>query len=161
MGVARLPRLVATAAAIVLAGCASTPEPVAPTAPPPVADAPPPTNIRPEELVGRWGLASYHKEADRPRTEAAARAQCTNPYTITRGPNGGIMMHLADEPQAQELRLKAGPGRNYVGLQGPAADPRDREIVSFDGRVMVLRFVDPEVATRYGTMIYVRCGARA
>ncbi len=32
-------------------------------------------------------------------------------------------------------------------------------MVSFDGRVMALRFVDPEVHGRYGTMVYVRCPA--
>lgn len=158
------PPLSAAAAfmSIALFGCAGGPglDP-APPSPPPVADAPAPTNIRPEELVGRWGYASYHKEPDRARTEAAARGQCNQPYTIGRGTGGGIMMHLADQPQPQELRLKAGPGRNYIGPQGPAADPRDREIVSFDGRVLVLRFVDPEVATRYGIGVYVRCGPRA
>lgn len=149
--------------ALALSACASGPSFDGPpaAAPPPVADAPPPANMRPEEFVGRWGLASFHKEADRPRTEVAARSQCNQPYTITRGPTGGIMMHLADQAQPQELRLKAGPGRNYIGPQGPAADARDREIVSFDGRVLVLRFVDPEVAGRYGTMVYVRCAARA
>ena len=35
----------------------------------------------------------------------------------------------------------------------------DREVVSFDGRVLILKWVDPEVAGRYGTMILVRCGA--
>ena len=39
------------------------------------------------------------------------------------------------------------------------AGQRDREIVSFDGRVLVTRFVDPEVSGRYGTSVYVRCGA--
>ena len=31
-------------------------------------------------------------------------------------------------------------------------------MVSFDGRVLILRWVDPEVQGRYGTMVYVRCG---
>jgi hypothetical protein len=34
---------------------------------------------------------------------------------------------------------------------------QDREIVSFDGRTMVLKWMDPEVAGRYGTGVYVRC----
>ncbi len=145
-----------------LAGCASPGTgPVPATQPPPVADAPPPANLRAEDFVGRWGLAAYHKDQDRPRTEVAARNQCNQPYTIGRGPSGGLLMHLADAPQPEELRLKAGTGKNYIGLRGPAADTQDREIVSFDGRVLILRFVDPEVASRYGTMIYVRCGARA
>ena len=36
--------------------------------------------------------------------------------------------------------------------------PRRREVVSFDGRVLILRWMDPDVQTRYGTMVYVRCG---
>ena len=34
----------------------------------------------------------------------------------------------------------------------------DREVMSFNGRVLVLRWLDPEVQGRYGTMVYVRCG---
>ena len=30
-------------------------------------------------------------------------------------------------------------------------------MVSFDGRVLILRWMDPEVQGRYGTMVYVRC----
>jgi hypothetical protein len=33
--------------------------------------------------------------------------------------------------------------------------------VSFDGRVMLLKFVDPETDGRYGTGIFVRCAPRA
>ena len=29
--------------------------------------------------------------------------------------------------------------------------------MSFDGRVLILRWLDPEVQGRYGTMVYVRC----
>ena len=57
--------------------------------------------------------------------------------------------------------LKGGSnGKNYIGpAEDPAPGQRDREIVSFDGRVLVTRFVDPEIAGRYGTSVYVRCGA--
>ena len=59
-------------------------------------------------------------------------------------PSGGVIMHLADEAQPQELRLKGGPGgKNYIGPPGPGGSEKDREIVSFDGRVMQTRFVDP------------------
>ena len=34
---------------------------------------------------------------------------------------------------------------------------QDREIVSFDGRVLVMKYVDPEVDGRYGTGVFVRC----
>jgi hypothetical protein len=122
-----------------------------------------PSRYTPEEIVGRWGLASYHRDADRARTEAQARSQCRNPYVIARGPGGGVMMHLADQRQPSELRLKGGPGgKNFIGPEGEeAGGPSDREIVSFDGRVLITRYVDPDAATRYGNMVYVRCGSRA
>jgi hypothetical protein len=154
----------------VAAGCSTTSwmpsmdfgSPAPPPPPPPTASAPPAPGIAMEDLVGRWGLASYHKETDRARTMTAARGQCNHAYNITRGPNGGVMMHLADAPQPIELRTKGGPdGKRFIGPDGPIGDPGDREIVTFDGRVMMLRFIDPEVAGRYGTMVYVRCAPRA
>jgi len=155
--------LAVAVAAAALTGCATQ----TPDMPPAAAGPPPapalPASIPARDLVGRWGYASYHKEADRPRTEAAARGQCGQPYVIGAGSSGGVLMHLADQAQQQELALKGGPGgKNYVGPgDAPAGDTRDREIVSFDGRVLVLRWIDPEIAGRYGTGIYVRCGARA
>jgi len=73
------------------------------------------------------------------------------------------MMHLADDRQPSELRLKGSQnGQNYIGLANePAGGPQDREIVSFDGRIMVLRFVNPEINGRYGTGVYVRCAPSA
>jgi hypothetical protein len=121
-----------------------------------------PASIRADEIVGRWGLASYQNPNDRARTEAAAKGQCKQPYVIGAGSSGGVIMHLADEATPQELRLKGSPGgKNYIGPAGPAGGEKDREIVSFDGRVLVTRFIDPDAATRYGNMVYVRCGARA
>jgi len=115
-----------------------------------------PSTIPPEKLVGSWGLGAFHQEGARARTETAARRGCNNPYKITQGPTGGVMMHLADARQPSELRLKGGPeGKNYIGPDGPVSDA-DREI-TFDGNVMVMRWLDPEVAKRYGTMVYVRC----
>ena len=81
---------------------------------------------------------------------------------IGAGQTGGVIMHLADQAQPQELRLKGSQdGKNYVGPDGPAAGPQDREIISFDGRVMIMRFIDPDAASRYGTSVYVRCAPRA
>lgn len=148
--------------AVFLAGCSTfgtsqqtaTPEPAAP---PEI-----PSTIRAAELVGNWGLASYQNPNDRARTEAAARAQCKNPYVIAQGPSGGVIMHLADEATPQELRLKGSQsGRNYIGPEGPAGGERDREIISFDGRVLVTRFIDKDAGTRYGNMVYVRCAPHA
>jgi hypothetical protein len=160
------PSVVATAlATAVSASACSMTLPSLPGASAPVEAPEPvalPPGFAPEEIVGRWGLAAYHKETDRARTEAAARGQCRQAYSIGRGPTGGVMMHLADSTQPEELRLKGGPGgKTYVGPAGGPGGQRDREVVSFDGRVLVLRWIDPEVAGRYGTAIYVRCGPRA
>jgi len=157
------PLAAAAVLALSLAGCAGTGTGYfGPSAePPPVAAiAPPPPNMNPGDFVGRWGYAAYHRDSDRVRTEANARGQCNNAYTIGRGPTGGVLMHLADAREPQELRLKLGrDGKIYLGPEGPAPDPRDREILTFDGRLLVMRWVDPEFATRYGTTVYVRCGA--
>ena len=156
------------AAALLVAGCSGGSlnlpgfsQPEAP--PPPQVAAPVPTlppAFPPQDIVGRWGLAAYHNVADRERTEAAARGQCKQPYVIGAGQSGGVVMHLADQATPQELRLKGSPaGKNYIGPAGPTPGEQDREIVSFDGRVLITRFVDPEVSGRYGTSVYVRCGA--
>jgi hypothetical protein len=170
-----LPPFAAVACALALAGCGggsfgglgnfggfgSSPPPDPATVQPlPAPEIP--ASIRSSEVVGRWGYAAYHKPEDRPRTETAARGQCNHPYVIGQGPSGGVMMYLADQSQLQELRLKGGPGgKNYIGPPGEAGGPQDREIASFDGRVMILRFTDAEVAGRYGTGVYVRCAPRA
>jgi len=156
-------RLLASATALcalALAGCTtSTPvvEASAPTAPAMTQPAIP-SQYRPEELVGRWGYGAYHNDTDLARTAAAARAQCGQPVVINRGPSGGVMMYLADSADLQELVLKGSQsGKNFIGAPGDAGGAQDREIVSFDGRTMVLRWIDPEVASRYGTGVYVRC----
>jgi hypothetical protein len=122
------------------------------------ASAPAPAGITRDVLVGRWGIASYHTDKDRKRTEAEARAGCKQPYTITQGPGDGVMMHVADDPKPYELRLKAGGGKTYVGFEAPAGDPQDREILSHSRSMLVMRFVDPDAQRRYGTFIYSRCG---
>jgi hypothetical protein len=156
-------------AALALSACATNPfssmnlNPFSSAEAPPPAPAPAvvpeiPASIRPEEIVGRWGYGSYHNEADRVRTQAAARGQCGQPVVINRAPNGGVLMYLADSAQLQELNLKGSPsGKNYIGPPGPVGGMQDREIVAFDGRIMILRWMNPEVANRYGTGVYVRC----
>jgi hypothetical protein len=148
-------------AALALGACATGPSPQAeapPTAPQPEL----PAKVRPSEIIGRWGYASFHDAKDRARTEANARGQCKQPFVIGQGPTGGVMMYLADSNQLQELRLKGSTsGRDYIGPAGETPGPQDREILSFDGRVMLLKFVDPEVDGRYGTGVFVRCAPRA
>jgi len=142
-----------------LSGCATGPQPEQPAAPAALPTLPP--AFPPQDIVGRWGLAAYHKEEDRARTEAAAVAGCKQPYVVTLGPTGGVMMHLADQATPTELRLKGAPGgKTYIGpAEEPPASAQDREVVAFDGRVLILRWMDSEVQGRYGTMVYVRCGA--
>jgi hypothetical protein len=144
--------------ALALGSC-TTNQPAVETPSPTPAVAPAiPSSIPPEEVVGRWGYGSYHRPEDLMRTEAAARAACSEPVVIDRGPNGGVMMYLADNAQLQELQLKGSQsGQNYIGPPGPPGGMEDRQIVSFDGRTMVLKWMDPEVDGRYGTSVYVRC----
>jgi hypothetical protein len=157
---------IASALTVFLAGCGSMSLPSlsstgAPEPEPGVAPEMPAT-IRSDEIVGRWGLASFQNPNDRARTEKMAREQCKQPYVISAGQSGGVVMHLADQATPQELRLKGSPGgKNYIGPAGPTPGEQDREIVSFDGRVLVTRFIDKDAATRYGNMVYVRCAPRA
>ena len=156
----------ASALTVLLAACSGMSLPSLSSGTPPEAEpgvAPEmPASIRADEIVGRWGLASFQNPNDRARTEKMARDQCKQPYVISAGSSGGVVMHLADQATPQELRLKGSPsGKNYIGPAGPTPGEQDREIVSFDGRVLITRFIDKDAATRYGNMVYVRCGPRA
>jgi hypothetical protein len=142
------------AAALLIASCSGSginmPSLTGPAASPPAYTA--------DQLVGRYGLAAYQRDEDRTRTEAEARQQCRQPYEITKGPGGGVVMHLADQSAPQELQLKGlAGGKTFIGPDGEAGGDQDREVVSFDGRVLVLRWVSSEIASRYGTAVYVRC----
>lgn len=154
-----LPTLMVLASlGLILAGCATAPEQPPPPPTPAVVPTLPPS-FPPQDLVGSWGLAAYHKPEDRERMVSAAANQCRNPYVIVLGTSGGLMMHLADQATPTELRLKGAPGgKNYIGpFDEPPGSMQDREVVQFDGRVLMLRWIDSEVQGRYGTMVYVRC----
>jgi hypothetical protein len=113
-----------------------------------------------DRLIGQWGIASFHNDKDRRRTETEAKAQCSLPYTITKGPTDGVMMHVADDPKLYELRLKGDTsGKTFLGFEAPPGDPQDREILSSTDKLMTMRFVDPDANGRYGTFVYVRCSA--
>ncbi|WP_245263359.1 hypothetical protein [Azorhizobium doebereinerae] len=147
---------VASLAGLLLAACATT-EPTAPPPPPPPQYTSP---IPAASLVGRYGLAAYHRPEDAGRTEAQARGQCSNPYIITAGPNGGVLMYLADDNKLTEVISKAAGGPTFIGpAEDPAGGDRDRQVLRWDGKVLVLKWMDPEVNKRYGTMVYVRCGS--
>jgi hypothetical protein len=158
------PLVVATAVALTamaIAAC-STNQNGPPEAATPLPQPELPSKVRASEVVGRWGYAAFHKPQDRARTEANARGQCKQPYVIGQGPTGGVMMYLADDKELKELRLKGSQsGKDYIGPPGDTPGMQDREIISFDGRVLLLKFVDPEVNGRYGTGVYVRCAPRA
>ncbi|MDP3319468.1 MAG: hypothetical protein Q8S58_10090 [Bosea sp. (in: a-proteobacteria)] len=147
-----------TAAALALGGCLSgADEPRAPQTQV-VASAAAPSTISVDTVIGRWGIASFHNEKDRKRTEGQARAACNQPYVISKGPRDGVMMHVADDAKLYELKLKGGPGgRNFLGFEAPPGDLQDREILSASDSMLVMRFVDPDAHRRYGTFIYVRC----
>ncbi|MFI5410261.1 hypothetical protein [Kaistia sp. UC242_56] len=151
------PWLAGAAALLAISGCASVTERVSPS----VAPATPNVSITTEDLVGNWGLGSFREEKDLPRTINEARRYCNNPYVITRGPNNGVMMYLADQSQPSEVVLKNASGRVYIGPPGPAGMPKDRQITSFQDGVIVAPWVDPSVTARYGTMVFVRCAPAA
>jgi len=120
-----------------------------------------PATIVADQIVGQWGVAAYHQEAARKRTESIARSECKQPYVIGKGPAGGVIMHLADNPVPEELFLKGGPGgKNFVGPAGELSTS-DREVGFVDANMFTLRWVDPEIASRYGIMVYARCGKKA
>ena len=117
-----------------------------------------PSKISAEKLIGRWGVAAYHRDSDRPRTEGEARRQCSNPYVIKAGANGGVIMHLADQADPQELFLKgSSSGSTYLGPAGMAAVAADREIVAISDNSFTIKWVSPDNSSRYGTMVYIRC----
>src|SRR5262249_7478964 len=155
----RLPQLPPAAAGIALALAACT---GANIGPPPAQEAVGSPSIRPADIVGRWGYAAYYNETDRPRIEAAARSQCSGrPIEIGIGPTGGLIMPVANQAQSQEVMIKGGPGgKNYIGPPGQTLGAQDNEIVSFDGRVLILRTATPDPTGRMSS-VYVRCAPRA
>lgn len=118
----------------------------------------PTARISAGQIVGRWGIAAYHKEIDRGRTAVVAQGQCPQPYVIAPGPSGGFMMHLADEARPRELTIKSTGQKTYIGPPGAAGGEFDREILDFDGQFLILRWIDPGAASRYGIMVFARCG---
>jgi hypothetical protein len=154
--------------AFALAGCSGTMSSMSLPSwgsdqPPPPQAAPagpaPRPSLAAEDIVGRWGIASFHRAEDQARTEVAARNGCTQPYIINRG-SQGVSMLGHDNPSMQDMMIKASQeGRTYIGPGPDAGGADDREVVTFDGRVLILKWIDPEIAGRYGTMLLVRCPA--
>jgi hypothetical protein len=118
--------------------------------------------LRPDDIVGRWGYAAYYNEADRARIEANARGQCSGqPIVISRGPSGGVIMPVANQPQGSEVMIKGGPGgRTFIGPAGQVGGGQDTELVSFNGSVLIMRTATNDEIGRMN-MVYVRCAPRA
>ena len=54
-------------------------------------------------------------------------------------------MHLADQATPTELRLRGVGGKTFIGpADGDPAGAQDREVVLFDGRILILRWLDSE-----------------
>lgn len=147
-----LPVILAGALAACSAGRGTAPQSGVPAAPE--------VTITTSDLPGSWGLASYRKEEDRARTESEAKSACGNPYKISAGPNGGVMMYLADHSEPSELFIKIdSEGRTFIGPQGEPGMREDRMIMSYENNVMITEWLDSGVRERYGTMLFVRCGS--
>jgi hypothetical protein len=108
---------------------------------------------RTEDLVGRWGVAAYWKAEDAAKIQAAARSACSQPYAITRGPNGGAMMFESFEGRPREMQVRGG---QIVAVSGDQRQTKD--ITSWTGSTMVFNYVDDEAKRKYGNMVFVRCG---
>jgi hypothetical protein len=152
------------AAAVMLAACNSVNNPFSSftsNGPEAAPSTPlPPPSLRADEIVGRWGYSAYHRDQDRTRTEVQAREQCSQPYMIERSPSGGVTMLGHDNPAKQDMAIKGSyENKTYIGPGPTPAGADDREVLSFSGNVLILKWVDPEVAGRYGNMVLVRCGA--
>ena len=71
------------------------------------------------------------------------------------------MMYQADQKELSELVLKGGPnGNTYLGPPGDAGTADDRIVTNVDPNSFTTIWVDPDNSSRYGTMVYVRCGKR-
>jgi hypothetical protein len=92
----RLCRLPVMGLILLLSGCNLNPLLSSP--PPGVPAVAMPPSLRAEDIVGRWGLAAYHRDQDRARTIVAARDQCTQAFLIDRSPRGDILMLGHDNP---------------------------------------------------------------
>lgn len=106
------------------------------------------------DLVGRWGVAAYWNDSDAQRITAQARGFCSQPYTIGAGRNGGAMMFEAFEGRQREFTVSGG---RIVPLEG-GNSRLVKNIVSWNGQVLVFRYADEEAGRKYGNMVFARCG---
>ena len=112
-----------------------------------------------DDLVGRWGVASYWNKADAAKAPGWARQSCGQPYVIEKSGGGNLMMFVADG-QKREVALK---GKKLTPVEkvlpeGPAR-MHVRTITAFEaGKSFELTWQHGGFAGRYGTVLYVKCG---
>ena len=107
---------IATAFAVVLGACAGSQQ--ATVQEPGVAQEMPAT-VRADQIVGRWGVASYQDPKDRTRVEAAAKAQCPG---SSRGwvrrsgvaDHGGIQNLNSASRECRSIQPRAQPGGGWL-----------------------------------------------
>ncbi len=109
-----------------------------------------------QDLVGRWGVAAYWRAEDAAKVQAAARSACSNPYNITRGPNGGVMMFESFEGRPREMQVSGG----RILPVGGGGERLAKDITSWNGSMLVFNYIDEEAKRKYGNMVFVRCGGR-
>src|SRR6516225_12162890 len=97
---------------LLLSGCDLNPLSSSP--PPGVPAVTMPPRWRPEDIVGRWGMAAYHRDQDRARTIVEARDQCAQPFLIDRSPGGNILVlgHDSRGPAQAACRDMSAPGES-------------------------------------------------
>ena len=154
----RLPAFAAIVSGGILAACNTTTGNLGLEAPAVPTIAAPAITVNVAELPGNWGLASYHQDKDRARTEAEARSACSNPYKVAQGPNGGVMMHLPDQTTPTEVFIKQTPdGRSFIGPRGAPGMAQDRVVTVYENGMLITVWLDKSARDRYGTMVFVRC----
>ncbi|MGL5113979.1 MAG: hypothetical protein ACRC7G_02175 [Beijerinckiaceae bacterium] len=111
-------------------------------------------SLRTEDLVGRWGVAAYWSDTDAANVTRQARGFCSQPYVISKGPNGGAMMFEAFEGRPREMVVRSG---EIIAADG--GNPRvTKSVASWNGQVLVFSYNDPEPKRKYGNMVFARCG---
>jgi hypothetical protein len=109
-----------------------------------------------DDLVGRWGVASYWKAEDKAEAPGWARQGCGQPYVIEKNAAGNLMMYVADG-ELREVRLRGKTLTPTDRLEG-GAKKYEREITEFGPKSFELTWTNGGLAGRYGTVVYVRCG---
>ena len=110
-----------------------------------------------DDLVGKWGLASYWKPEDAAKARGWAKGACGSPYTIAKSPAGNLVLHIADDPVPKEVKLS---GKTLLPVDKVEGGPKrhERKITGFDATSFELTWSNPGVGSRYGVNVYVRCG---